>query len=358
MKYTILHSVQRYTILHFFRAFVLISCVSFFIFPPDLCFGQSSQASSVPAASEPALPSPEGKFIVDLGDKATEVLVDTTLSPAQLDSKFQEMLGSAFDVETVGEFVVGRTWVRLNQEQRQEYQKLFKEFLLRNYGNRLREYNGEKLKVTQARPQGEHAFVVSTVIVHPFGLSQTSIDWVVRRRGDGKLVIVDVVIDGVSQSLTQRDEFASILARNGGDFGALLDALREDPDVLMVGEMAKESGEAAGWSRTAATRSFEAADLWQYIDGDAEKYLKAFLVSRQIEFPKTHDLEELLELLEPVHSELAAALEGIEMLSPFGVKIRYPGDFPELLPGQEQTVFAHLRRGIVGDVPRLEHGVF
>ena len=71
----------------------------------------------------------------------------------------------------------------------------------------------------------------------------------------------------------------------------------------------------------------------------AEKYLKAFLVSRQIEFPKTHDLEELLELLEPVHSELAAALEGIEMLSPFGVKIRYPGDFPELLPGQEQTVF-------------------
>ena len=39
-------------------------------------------------------------------------------------------------------------------------------------------------------------------------------------------------------------------------------------------------------------------------------------------------------------------LEGIEMLSPFGVKIRYPGDFPELLPGQEQTVFdlAHRTR--------------
>ena len=32
-------------------------------------------------------------------------------------------------------------------------------------------------------------------------------------------------------------------------------------------------------------------------------------------------------------------LEGIEMLSPFGVKIRYPGDFPELLPGQELTAF-------------------
>jgi HEPN domain-containing protein len=71
----------------------------------------------------------------------------------------------------------------------------------------------------------------------------------------------------------------------------------------------------------------------------AEKYLKASLVSLQIEFPKTHDLEELLELLAPVRSDVAATLEGIEMLSPFGVKIRYPGDFPELLPGQEQTAF-------------------
>jgi HEPN domain-containing protein len=70
-----------------------------------------------------------------------------------------------------------------------------------------------------------------------------------------------------------------------------------------------------------------------------EKYLKAFLVSRQIEFPKTHDLEELLELLAPVRPDVAAMLEGIEMLSPFGVKIRYPGDFPELLPGQEQIAF-------------------
>jgi HEPN domain-containing protein len=71
----------------------------------------------------------------------------------------------------------------------------------------------------------------------------------------------------------------------------------------------------------------------------AEKYLKAFLVSRQIEFPKTHDLEELLELLAPVRPDVVAMLEGIDVLSPFGVKIRYPGDFPELLPGQEQIVF-------------------
>ena len=36
-----------------------------------------------------------------------------------------------------------------------------------------------------------------------------------------------------------------------------------------------ESGEAPGWTKTGETRSFEAADLWQYVDGDAERYLRA-----------------------------------------------------------------------------------
>ena len=35
------------------------------------------------------------------------------------------------------------------------------------------------------------------------------------------------------------------------------------------------SNEVAGWATTESIRTFEAADLWKYIDGDAERYLKA-----------------------------------------------------------------------------------
>jgi hypothetical protein len=35
------------------------------------------------------------------------------------------------------------------------------------------------------------------------------------------------------------------------------------------------SNEVAGWVKTGETRTFEAADLWRYIDGEAERYLKA-----------------------------------------------------------------------------------
>lgn len=35
------------------------------------------------------------------------------------------------------------------------------------------------------------------------------------------------------------------------------------------------SNEVAGWTKTGDIRTFEAADLWKYIDGEAERYLKA-----------------------------------------------------------------------------------
>ena len=39
------------------------------------------------------------------------------------------------------------------------------------------------------------------------------------------------------------------------------------------------SGSVSGWQKTGDTRVFEAKDLWQYIDGDAEQYIQAGVVS-------------------------------------------------------------------------------
>ena len=39
------------------------------------------------------------------------------------------------------------------------------------------------------------------------------------------------------------------------------------------------SGAVAGWEKTSDTRVYAAKDLWQYIDGDAEQYLRAGVVS-------------------------------------------------------------------------------
>jgi len=39
------------------------------------------------------------------------------------------------------------------------------------------------------------------------------------------------------------------------------------------------TGAVAGWEKSGDTRIFAAKDLWQYIDGDAEQYLSAGVVS-------------------------------------------------------------------------------
>jgi len=65
----------------------------------------------------------------------------------------------------------------------------------------------------------------------------------------------------------------------------------------------------------------------------AEKYLKALLTSHQADFPKTHDIHVLLELVDQIDPTAAEAMREADWLSPFGVRVRYPGDAPEMLPG-------------------------
>ncbi|MGD8239127.1 MAG: HEPN domain-containing protein [Armatimonadota bacterium] len=57
----------------------------------------------------------------------------------------------------------------------------------------------------------------------------------------------------------------------------------------------------------------------------SEKYLKAFLVEHQIEFQKTHDLGQLLDLVSSVDPSLASTLSDVPFLTPYGVGFRYPG---------------------------------
>ena len=57
----------------------------------------------------------------------------------------------------------------------------------------------------------------------------------------------------------------------------------------------------------------------------AEKYLKAFLVLRRIDFPFTHNIARLLELCSE-RADWADTIKDAEELTPFAITARYPGD--------------------------------
>ena len=56
-----------------------------------------------------------------------------------------------------------------------------------------------------------------------------------------------------------------------------------------------------------------------------EKYFKAHLQRANIAFPKTHDLEQLLDLLLPLEPQWESLRPAIAQLTSYAVVFRYPG---------------------------------
>ncbi len=168
----------------------------------------------------------EGKFIQDLGDKAVSILADKSLSADARNEKFRAMLSDYFDLNTIARFVIGRSWLTATPDQQKEYMDLFEKLVVKTYSDRFALYTGEGFKVRASRPEGKKDFIVDSEITHPDGSPPTIVTWRVRQ-GDKGLGIIDVVVEGVSMSVTQRQEYSSVIQRNGGDIGALLTLMRE-----------------------------------------------------------------------------------------------------------------------------------
>ncbi len=70
----------------------------------------------------------------------------------------------------------------------------------------------------------------------------------------------------------------------------------------------------------------------------AEKYLKAFLVVLEIVFPKTHDIETLVDLM-PKHARVSLTIEQQRRLTGYATVMRYPGPYnPATLSEAKEAV--------------------
>lgn len=175
-----------------------------------------------PHAAQAETPS---QFITSLGDTAIEVLVDDTLTDAERVESFRGLMVERFDLPLISRYVLGLHWRRASAEQRDEYSVLFEAFLVRIYSSRLGTYGSETLLVKSARQGGKKDTIVSTDIGKKGG-PLVEVNWRVRNTDHGYKV-VDIIIEGISMVITQRDEFASVIRRSGGNLEGLLAKLRE-----------------------------------------------------------------------------------------------------------------------------------
>jgi HEPN domain-containing protein len=80
----------------------------------------------------------------------------------------------------------------------------------------------------------------------------------------------------------------------------------------------------------------------------SEKFLKAFLVNHDVDFPRTHDLDFLLLECQKINTESFKNLN-LKNLTEFGVSVRYPDDFyiPSVSEASEYHQIAKEIKGIV-----------
>jgi phospholipid transport system substrate-binding protein len=165
------------------------------------------------------------EFILDLGDRAIRTLASDSTSESSRRVQFRKIFLDGFDVNAISRFAIGRYWRKASKAQKTEYQQLFTDFIVNTWAKRFNQYSGEKLVVTGERAVKGKDTIVHSNIVRPEG-APVKVDWRVRNR-KGKLQVVDIIIERVSMLITQREEFASVIRRNGDKVDGLISELRE-----------------------------------------------------------------------------------------------------------------------------------
>jgi phospholipid transport system substrate-binding protein len=175
-----------------------------------------------PAAAADANPAASA-FMQTLGNEAIRDLTDPAVPKAEREARFRRLLNDHFDMAAISKFVLGRYWRSADESQREEFRKLFEDFIVGSYSARFGEYRGEAFKVAGSSVDNAGSIIVHSRIDMPSS-EDIRVDW--RLRGtDAEFSIVDIIVEGVSMAVTQRSEFASVIQSRGGVEG-LIEALR------------------------------------------------------------------------------------------------------------------------------------
>jgi phospholipid transport system substrate-binding protein len=181
--------------------------------------------AGISAASRPvAADQTPAEFISVLGaDVLQEMRADVPL--AQKEDYFRKMLRQDADLDGISRFVLGPYWRVASPEQRQEFEKLFEDYIIRSDGPLLVKHSGGTFRVTGSRadPAG---VIVTSQITSPQG-PPIEIDWQLGISGD-RYKIQDVSIDGVSAAMSRRSQVEAMMSRAGGQVATLLAMMRQE----------------------------------------------------------------------------------------------------------------------------------
>jgi phospholipid transport system substrate-binding protein len=204
------------------RISLILFSATFFL-TPAICAEKEQDSAK---ASEQDLEK-YNEFVNHLGNEIIKILVDQGSPLEKRKEKFRAVLKENFDIAAIGKFVLARYWKPLTAEQKQEYLKLFEDAIVENYAAQFDNYANEQLKVTNSRLEDDGGAVVQGQIVRPSGGAPLNVDFKVFNTKKAGLKVFDIIINGVSMSITQRSLYTSTIQNNNGKIEALFSSLKD-----------------------------------------------------------------------------------------------------------------------------------
>ena len=163
-------------------------------------------------------------FVLETTKNAKNIILDSTLNENQKRTKLEKLALDAVDVAGLARYTLGEEAKNLSDKQISEFVSTFKIFFSKNISNKLKDYSDQNVKVVGSKKISENYVLVDSKIVSIKDKQEISVEWRVFLI-DNKLIIRDLVVEGLSLARTQREEFSSIIANKG--FAALIQSLKE-----------------------------------------------------------------------------------------------------------------------------------
>ena len=165
-------------------------------------------------------------FVQSTVNRASLIL-SKNISKEEKMSQLEVIARETVDITGVGFYSLGSKRKELNDNQKQQYSKLFEGYFLKSFSSRLAEYTNPEIEVNTKKVLNKNYTIVNSILLGTSERPEVKIDWRIYTKDRNNPLIRDLIIEGLSLARTQKEEFSSILNSNDGDINALFKTLEE-----------------------------------------------------------------------------------------------------------------------------------
>ena len=165
-------------------------------------------------------------FVQSTVNRASKILSEN-LSKIEKINKLKIIAEETVDIKVILFYTLGSIRKSLDDEQKEEYSKLFREYFLKSFASRLSEYTNPEIDVFDKEVLSKNYTIVNSVLKGTSERPEVKIDWRVYTKNPENPLIRDLIIEGLSLARTQKEEFSSILNSNNNDINFLISKLEE-----------------------------------------------------------------------------------------------------------------------------------